>query len=68
IAGIIENSGGTLQSMFTVDENGSDLKRIILRFQAEDFDAVVAALTNAGFTLLEACPEVQNIQNTSDAG
>ena len=54
--------------MFTVDENSSDLKRIILRFQAEDFDAVVAALTNASFTLLEACPEVQNIQNTSDAG
>ena len=68
IAGIIENTGGTLQSMFTVDENGSDLKRVILRFQADDFDAVGAALTDAGFTLLEACPEVQNNQNTSDAG
>jgi acetoin utilization protein AcuB len=60
IAKIIDDTGASLQSMFTVDENGGDLKKVILRFQTNEFDDVVTALEDAGYTLLEACPEVQS--------
>ncbi len=60
IAQTLDSAGAILQSMFTVDENGGDLKKVILRFQADDFDGVMKALEDAGYTLLEACPEVQN--------
>jgi len=60
IAKIVEDAGAVLQSMFTVDENGGDLKKVILRFQSADFGGVVKALEDAGYTLLEACPEVQS--------
>jgi hypothetical protein len=46
--------------MFSVDENGGDLKKIILRFQTDNFDGVMKALEDAGYTLLEASSEVQN--------
>ncbi|MDP6926921.1 MAG: CBS domain-containing protein, partial [Rhodospirillales bacterium] len=60
IAKVVDDSGGTVQSMFSVDENGGDLKKIILRFQTDNFDGVMKALEDAGYTLLEASSEVQN--------
>ncbi|MBO31671.1 MAG: protein stimulating phenylphosphate synthetase activity [Rhodospirillaceae bacterium] len=60
IAKVVDDSGGTMQSMFSVDENGGDLKKIILRFQTDNFDGVMKALEDAGYTLLEASSEVQN--------
>lgn len=59
IANVIDEAGATMHSMISVDDDGGDLKKVILRFETRDFDGVVKALEEAGYTMLEASPEVQ---------
>lgn len=54
VAAVVEETGGTLQSLVTVGGRGEN-RRIVVRFTCDDIEVVAAALTRAGFRVAEVC-------------
>jgi acetoin utilization protein AcuB len=59
VADVVEAQGAVLHGIFTMRLNGSSHKKVILRFETEDLNVVVKALSEAGFPPLEVISEVQ---------
>lgn len=53
IATIVNECGAKLQSIYPVPKGGEKYKRIIVRFETDNLDAMVKLFENEGFTVLE---------------
>ncbi|MBU0516160.1 MAG: CBS domain-containing protein [Proteobacteria bacterium] len=58
IAAAAEKAGGCLMGVFTLSIEGGDEKKVILRFTAEDLQAVVDALKGAGYDIFEVTSDI----------
>ena len=66
VQSIVEGAGATVESIFSVDNNGDKTKRkIVIRFQGEDLEKVTQALEEAGYELMESCEAVHGFGNAA---
>jgi len=66
VSQIVEGAGATVESIFSVDNNGDKTKRkIVIRFQGEDLEKVTQALEEAGYELMESCEAVHGFGNAA---
>ena len=59
VARVVEKAGAILYGIFTMRLPDTSHKRVILRFEAPDMDAVARALEEAGFAVMEKTRQVQ---------
>lgn len=66
VSQIVEGADATVESIFSVDNNGDKTKRkIVIRFQGEDLVKVTQALEEAGYELMESCEAVHGFGNAA---
>ncbi len=58
ITGLVESSGATMHAIYPLTKQGADKKRVIMRLDTEDLDAVVTALGDAGYSVVEASSSI----------
>ncbi|KIX12528.1 CBS domain-containing protein [Dethiosulfatarculus sandiegensis] len=59
VAQVASRAGARLHALFTLPDNGEEEKKVVLRFEADDLSAVVEALDEAGYGVLEQRDMVQ---------
>lgn len=67
IATIVDNGGARLQSIYPVPRENENRIRIIVRFEAENPDAIVKAFENEGFMVLEKSFHREPAESLNDA-
>lgn len=66
ISTLVYKAGAKLQSIYPMPKEGEEFKRIVIRFQTDDLDAVVEKLENEGFKILEKNFQGKPVMDSSD--
>ncbi len=59
IAVAVEAGGATLHAIYPLTKKGTTSKRVVMRLETENIDVVVAALSDAGYHVVESSSDVQ---------
>jgi acetoin utilization protein AcuB len=67
IATIVDEGGARLQSIYPLRMQGEKHRRIVVRFETDDMDAMVRIFENEGFAVLEKNFRGKPVVNSNDA-
>jgi acetoin utilization protein AcuB len=67
IATVVDEGGARLQSIYPLRKEGEKHRRIVVRFETDNLDAMVRIFENEGFAVLEKNFRGKPVVNSNDA-